>query len=376
MITIYFLRENNYFNKVVASYTGNDFLILSLVTITVIAMTYVSKVNARFLSRVDLFGDSRVGRLDWIIMFVISIVFLFYLYSDIHFILGVFKAKDQYAIMALRKISTSAGNDYLFKKVVIEGVFWVSLLYYYSIKERSRCFSLLLYFVTLLFALFLLASLKKVSLVILFVSIFLVTNYNRKLSLIKLFKLLLLFVVFMFAMYSLLIRNVDLEYMLSPFKEGLFGRIFISEISSLYAHMEIFKYDNLGFESISRTLSNILGIDFSPRSGEVVMATVNPSWIEMEIGGTYNTLFLGEAFANFSYMGLGVSIAYVLFYYFVIVRTIVLFPNKFRVPVLVYLSLNVNIMAGFNDYIYNPFLTLIYCSLLMRRLFVSKIPIA
>ncbi|WP_432453555.1 hypothetical protein ACRRS0_21455 [Agarivorans sp. QJM3NY_29] len=372
VITIYFLREGHYFNKVVFNYTKNDGLILIFVTAAVFLMSYVSKVNVRFLRKVHLYSQSKIDGVDWLIIIIISLIFSYYLYVDGHFILGMFQAKNQYAIMALRKASTSAGSDYLFKKVVLEGVFWVSLLYYYSVSNRTKSFTTFLYIVTFIFSLFLLISLKKISLVMLYLSIYLVVNYNSKFSFVKLFKLILYFILFMFFVYFLLIKNVDLEYMLSPFREGLIGRIFISEVSSLYAHMEIFQNNHLGLESLSRSFSKLLGIGFSPRSGEIVMATVNPSWVEMGIGGTYNTLFLGEAFANFSYYGLVFSILYVPLFYLFIVRSIVIFPVKFRVPFLIYLSLNVNIMSGFNDFIYDPFLVLIYFVFMLRAFLVKK----
>ncbi|NIH03330.1 O-antigen polymerase [Providencia rettgeri] len=367
-ITIYFLRDGNHFNKVIDHYIKNDGLILSLVTLTVIIMTYISKLNQRVIKKINLSCSTRVTIIDWFVLSIIILILVFYLYIDGHFILRMFQASDQYAIMALRKESTSAGSDYLFKRVVIDGIFWISLLYYYSIKKKPTSFSLFLYFTTFVFSLFLFISLKKIPLILLLLSIFLVVNYNKKLNLIKIVKLIIFFFIIMFFIYFLLIKNINLEYMLSPFKEGLIGRIFISGISSLYAHMEIFSNNHLGIESLSKALSNFLGINFSPRSGEIVMATVNPSWVEMGIGGTYNTLFLGEAFANFSYPGLIISIFYIAFYYFFITRSIVLFPPSFRIPFLVYLCLNVNMMSGFNDYIYNPFLVLIYLFFIFRKI--------
>ncbi len=371
-MTIYFLRSGNSFNKVVDNYTGNDGLVLILVTITVVFMTCTSKLNLKYINDLKCNSIGKISLVDWIMLSVVMSCLLYYVFVDWHYVSSMLSAANQYDIMALRKESTSVGSDYLFKKVIVEGVFWVSLLYYYSLKGKGKLFTFFLYLVTFVFCLFFFLSLKKISIVLLLVSIFLSANFNKSISFLHIMRLILVFFAIMFAIYFLLIRNVSWEYMLSPFEQGLVGRIFISEISSLYAHLAIFSNEHIGFESVSRSVSSLFGMVFSPRSGEVVMATVNPTWVEMGIGGTYNTLFIGEAFANFGFVGMLISIFYVSFYYILIVRTLVLFPVKFRIAMLVYLSLNVNIMSGFNDYIYNPFLVLIYCVILFRKLFVLK----
>ena len=370
-ITIFLFRDGHYFNKVVNNYDKNDFFILMLVTLLVFFMSIVSKLNIRFLSKVNLPCSTKIKKIDWAILFVIALFFMWYIFKDIRFLLGLFSATDQYQIMALRKESTSAGGDYLFKKVILESLFWVLILYYYSFSKRELKFSIALYITTFLFSLYFLLSLKKISIVILLLSIFLAVNHSRKIGFFSILKLVIYFFAFMFVIYALLIKNVDLYYMLSPFNEGLVGRVFISEISSLYAHIEIFKFTEIGWGSISQSLSNLFNIEFTKRSGQIVMETVNPSWVELGIGGTYNTLFLGEAFANFSYFGLWLSILYVPLYYLVIVRCILFFPAKIRVAVLVFLSMNISIMSGFNDYIYNPFLILLFVLLLFRRLIPS-----
>ena len=84
------------------------------------------------------------------------------------------------------------------------------------------------------------------------------------------------------------------------YNSGITGRILISQVSSLYQHFEIFPSDHpfIGFSSLSKVLPLS---HFSDRSGRIVLETTTPGFADL--GGVYNTLFIGEAYANFGWWG-------------------------------------------------------------------------
>lgn len=134
---------------------------------------------------------------------------------------------------------------------------------------------------------------------------------------------------------------------------GITTRVAISQISSLYKHVEIFPAEHpfIGVGSVSQVLP---GIDHSERSARIVMEIAAPSWIELDMGGVFNTLFVGEAYANFGIMGIIISplwlgfLIQTLFIFFVRLRKTPLFLGFF-----VYYSFNSNLTGGINEYIYN-----------------------
>jgi hypothetical protein len=236
----------------------------------------------------------------------------------------VFGAIDQYEIMMVRKSVDSGWVSFFLNKLIVKGVLWILFLHLIlkrNISEKiPSAFNPLIWIFVLFYVIYSFASFQKISVVYFIISVIVAANYHRVINLSTIFRSSIYFLVFMFGIYYLLVKNIGFSYMLSPFEQGLIGRIFISEIGSLYPHFSLFGDDipHIGFLSLSSSLSEVLGSTHMPRSGEMVMANVNPHWIEMGIGGTYNTLFIGEAYANFGWSGVVFSIIWVPIYYVLI----------------------------------------------------------
>ncbi|WP_167013485.1 O-antigen polymerase [Chitinophaga sp. Cy-1792] len=149
---------------------------------------------------------------------------------------------------------------------------------------------------------------------------------------------------------------------------GIFGsitaRIAISQISSLYKHMEIFPAEHafIGFNSISQVLPFMTS---SERSARIVMEIASPSWIEMDMGGVYNTLFIGEAYANFGWIGV---ILCPIWIGFLIQTLFIVFIRLKKTPIFlglfVFYSFNSNITGGVNEYFYNIQTTILSLTIL------------
>ncbi len=70
----------------------------------------------------------------------------------------------------------------------------------------------------------------------------------------------------------------------------------------------------------------------------------------------YNTVFFGEAYANFGSTGVLISPFVVLMNYFALIYFAQKMSKKMAIAFLVHTALTFIMMAGFNDYLWNPFL--------------------
>ena len=80
----------------------------------------------------------------------------------------------------------------------------------------------------------------------------------------------------------------------------------------------------------------------------------------MGIGGVYNTVFFGEAYANFEALGLLISPIFVAFVYVVVILSSRLIRGPFRIAFLVHTTFTLSVMSGINDFIWNPFLIITF----------------
>ena len=88
------------------------------------------------------------------------------------------------------------------------------------------------------------------------------------------------------------------------------------------------------------------------------MQELNPSWVERGVSGTFNTHFTGEAFANFSYTGMFISPLFVGISFVFYAKLIKLLNISEQFPMLLFLTFNLSVMSGFNNFVYFPFFAL------------------
>lgn len=140
------------------------------------------------------------------------------------------------------------------------------------------------------------------------------------------------------------------------FNEGIPGRILLSQSAGTFFSFDVFPAQNdfLGFSSFSNFISEIFSIGKSDRSARIIMSIVMPSAIEDGTGGVINSLFVGEAWANFGLIGVLLAPFWVGFViqwsYLIILRTK---KTPILLALMVYLTLKWPITGGFNDFIYN-----------------------
>lgn len=90
---------------------------------------------------------------------------------------------------------------------------------------------------------------------------------------------------------------------------GPVGRIIFTQIATLFLHMEAFplKTPFLNGASFNGWMSFLFPAAENLRSGRVVMTIYNPQGVEANTAGVMNTMFIGEAYANFGWIGILVA---------------------------------------------------------------------
>jgi len=318
------------------------------------------------------------------ILYLLSFVCLFtlvYVYYNIGYIpiIESFRVNNEITLFQMRtEISRSfPGNIYIknvFGLKLIPILSFISLSYYKMTKSPIDLLWFVIMFIATFFMLTYDFSKSPFINFILGFIFFYVLTYGKigKVKLIKYFTVIFFLLTLVFAIIT---KKHDLSYLFS-YNSGIIGRLIISQISGLYQHIEIFPsaVDHIGFNSLSKIFTS----DFSPRSGRIVLEIVSPSWVENDYGGVYNTLFIGEAWANFGILGVLISPIWVGF---IIQNFYLFFINSKKTPVLlgvlIYYSYSSNITGGYNEYIYNPLLFIIAIILvfiiLFSRTFRNKI---
>ena len=147
---------------------------------------------------------------------------------------------------------------------------------------------------------------------------------------------------------------------------GPVGRILFSQISPMGAHLATFpdQHPFLYGASFNKWLSFIIPTANDVRSARVVMETFNPEGVAEGTAGVMNTIFVGEAYANFGMFG--IVIAPILFGVIIAsVSNILLKVRKRPETVLLYLWFNnffsTTVEGGFIDLFYNAGYIIIPC---------------
>ncbi|WP_411747116.1 oligosaccharide repeat unit polymerase, partial [Psychrobacillus psychrotolerans] len=117
--------------------------------------------------------------------------------------------------------------------------------------------------------------------------------------------------VLLVIMYIAIQGVTEVESFLS-YNSGPIGRIILAQISPFFLHLDTYSH-SIAFLEMKGLPSFIAGIfDVEQvRSARMVMENVFPENVDKGTGGVLNTIFIGEAFGSFGYVGVIVCIIYV-----------------------------------------------------------------
>ncbi len=145
----------------------------------------------------------------------------------------------------------------------------------------------------------------------------------------------------------------------SNFYNGPVGRTLFTQVGTLAMHFDLFPavFPFLWGRSLSPTAMALFGVEGSyVRSAKLVMDYYGSEKVYDGTGGVMNALFIGEAYANFGYVGMILSIIYMgilfglLLYLFTRIR-----KNPYNLGIIALLTsrLAQATQGGFTDFIYN-----------------------
>jgi oligosaccharide repeat unit polymerase len=316
---------------------------------------YVNREIRTLLSRADSYI-----RYPLYFFSLISICAVIYTFVCIGYlpILKVFGLGSETEVLQLRYSVDIGfkGNVYirnLFGSTLTPVLTFIAYVYYRKTKSVG---DLVWFSVMFLFAFLILTYDSSKSPFVKFLTgfVFLHVLLKGKIPFNKLFVYIIVVFGLLIATFTIFGKKDSLVGLFFSYNEGITGRLLIDQVSSLYNHFEIFPkdYNYIGFRSLSKGIPLMEGSD---RSGRLVMEHVRPDLIKDESGGVYNTLFIGEAYANFGWWGVFLAPFWVGFviqgFHIFLLR---LPKTPLFLGVFVFFSYNSNITGGFNEYIYDP----------------------
>lgn len=177
-------------------------------------------------------------------------------------------------------------------------------------------------------------------------------------------------------LFYIVVMNVDSSSILSIY-HGPVGRIVFSQIGTLFLHFETFplRHPFLDGASFNSWLSFLIPNAAGMRSGRVVMESYNAAGVEAGTAGVMNTLFIGEAYANYGING--VLVAPIIFGIIIgLVSQYLQCAQKRPTTVLLYVELTMAyiriVEGGFIDIFYNAHIILIVLLTILLDLVAGK----
>ncbi|WP_225986167.1 O-antigen polymerase [Psychrobacillus glaciei] len=164
-------------------------------------------------------------------------------------------------------------------------------------------------------------------------------------------------IVLLVIMYIAIQGVTQVESFLA-YNTGPIGRIILAQIAPFFLHLDTFSH-SLPLLEARGLPSFIIGFfDLEQvRSARMVMENVFPENVDKGTGGVLNTIFLGEAFASFGYMGVMAAIVYIAtiiqLLYIVLIR---LRKTPVVIALFVYFTINIprTLVGGVSDFYFNP----------------------
>lgn len=184
--------------------------------------------------------------------------------------------------------------------------------------------------------------------------IFIEVLIKGKINIKKLASYGLIAVVMVLLMYRY-IMGVPVTAVFS-YNSGPVGRIILSQIAPLYFHFHLFpsQFDFLWGRSFSPFILSFFGAEHV-RSSRLVMEYINPTGVAEGTAGVANTLFIGEAYANFALYGLLLSpfiVGFIIQLSYILIQKMP--KNPLWVGFFGYLAYSWPVTGDFVGFLYNP----------------------
>ena len=198
-----------------------------------------------------------------------------------------------------------AGNQYiknLFMTTLTPLVSYFTYVYYRM--TRSKTWGFLFFYMAFLSVIVLTYDFSKSPIITYLLGLYLIEVAIGKIRNNKrFFRLALSACMIILFFYVIMLKAGDSLFSIYT---GPMGRIIFTQIATLFLHVEAFPWIHpyLKGASFNHWMSFIIPAAEGFRSGRVVMTIYNPSGVETNTAGVMNTMFIGEAYANFGLFGI------------------------------------------------------------------------
>ncbi|KPB05662.1 O-antigen polymerase [Bacillus sp. CHD6a] len=160
------------------------------------------------------------------------------------------------------------------------------------------------------------------------------------------------------------------------YNSGPIGRLILSQIAPFFLHLELFgnQVDFLNGRSLPNILLQFYDLEHV-RSARLVMEQYFPDKVQEGTAGVLNTVFAGEAYANFGYWGILFGAIYLGAFIQVMYIFFLRMPkNPVFISLFAFFTVNIPrvVVGGFMDFIFNPFWLFVF-SLFLSTLFCLKV---
>lgn len=163
------------------------------------------------------------------------------------------------------------------------------------------------------------------------------------------------------------------------YNTGPIGRMILSQISPFFLHLDLFG-DEVNFLHGKSLPNLLLGLyDFEQvRSARLTMEFYYPEKVEAGIAGVLNTIYAGEAYANFGAAGIIIGTFYIgVFVQLMYIGFIRMVKHPVSLSIFIYFTVTIPrvMVGGFVDFVFNPYWIFILV-LFLGLLFLQKMKVS
>ncbi|AZJ32470.1 hypothetical protein D6200_07820 [Tenacibaculum mesophilum] len=322
--------------------------------------TYLNEYAKKKIVSVISFKDSYI-RLPLYLISIICILSIFYTFHYLSEIPILKVIKGNATVIELAGLRANSSRNFA-GNVFIRNIFGITLtpiltfIFYCYYKKTKSKKDLIIFLIMFMFSFLILTYNLEKSRFVFFLLGFmflkiLINGTIRKKVLIYFGSLTMILIVIAYMKIS---QKTDVTMLFSNYSSGILGRVFLSQAGGTYLMFDYFPrvYDFIGINSFSNVLSNTLDLNHSERAARLVMLKANPRFAEVQ--GVVNSLFIGEAWANFGVIGVVIAPLYVGAVIQTLFRLLLSFKKTpITLALLAYFSYSSSVTGGINDYFYN-----------------------
>ncbi len=270
-----------------------------------------------------------------------------------------------------------SGNQYVKNLIMATLTPFVSYFtfIYYKI-TKSKTWKMLFYYMVILSVVVLTYDFSKSPIITYLMGLYLIEVMLGNVTNEEKIRKLVLTTIILILFFYLVMMRVEKSSLLSIYS-GPMGRIFFTQIATLFLHVDAFpmKSPFLNGASFNGWMSFLIPNAANIRSGRVVMSIYNAQGVETNTAGVMNTLFVGEAYANYGIIG--VIIAPIVFgivigFFAYMLPALKKRPTSILLYVQLTLQFTLIIEGGFVDIFYSASTIFLVLVTIMLYLFSSR----